>query len=179
MVATPNYRTGRAVVLALVAFAAALAVVAVLGRPTIRLRPQSPPRKPTLVVLPFENLSGDADLELISTRIADAVSDSVSATGRFAVTSRGAVLGRAVAKEGLEEEARRLRADYVIAGSIERKGRLVALDAYFFRAGPEPGLWVERLEWKDSEKASLVRDFAARIGEAFARGEKASQSRPR
>jgi TolB-like protein len=169
MVGTPNYRTGRAAVLALLAFAAALAVVAVIGRPRIRLRPQSPPAKPTLVVLPFENLSGDADLEPVSTRLAAAVSDSVGASGRFAMIPRGTALGRAVAKEGLAEEARRLGADYAIAGSIDREGRLVVLDAYFFRAGPEPGLWVERLEWDAGEESSMVDEFARRIGDAFSR----------
>jgi TolB-like protein len=169
MVGTPNYRTGRAAVLALVAFAAALAVVAFIGRPRIRLRPQSPPAKPTLVVLPFENISGDAELEPISTRLAAAVSESVGASGRFAVISRGTALGRSVAREGLEEEARRLGADYAIAGSIDREGSLVVLDAYFFRAGPEPGLWVERLEWDASEEGLLVEEFARRVESAFSR----------
>jgi hypothetical protein len=45
----------------------------------------------------------------------------------------------------------------------------VALDAYFFRAGPEPGLWVERLEWDVAEEGALVDEFARRIETAFSR----------
>jgi adenylate cyclase len=161
-----NYRTGRVVVLALLLFGAGLAFIARVGRPRISLRTQSPVRKPTLLVLPFENLSGDPDLEVVAAEVPRAVLQALADNERFQSVVEENGLGY-VAIEGLEAAARKLGADYVIAGSVERSGARLAVDAYFFRAGPEPGLWVERLEWDPDEKSAVAVDLGRRIGEAF------------
>ena len=159
--------SGRAVVLGLLLFAAALGVVAVLGRPRISLRVQAPEEKPSLAVLPFRNLSGEPELEILSSDLTAAVAEAVAETGRASIVSREKTLGFELDREGIEEAARSLGADYVIAGSLNESDGRIEVDAYLFRAGPNPALWADRLRWEPSERSSIASDLAARIREAI------------
>ena len=162
-----NYMSGRAVVLGLLLLAAALAVVALLGRPRISLRVQAPEVKPALAVLPFRNLSGEPELEIVSSDLTAAVAEAVAETGRASIVPREKTLGFELDREGIEEAARSLGADYVIAGSLDENDGRIEVDAYLFRAGPDPALWVDRLTWEPSERSSIAPDLAARIREAI------------
>lgn len=155
--------SGRAVVLGLLLFAAALAVVAFLGRPRISLRVQSPEEKPTLAVLPFRNLSREPELEIVSSDITAAVAEAVAETGRASIVPREKTLGFELDREGIEEAAKSLRADYIIAGSVDEKEGRIEVDAYLFRAGPAPALWVDRLSWNPAERSAIASELAARI----------------
>jgi len=159
--------SGRAVVLGLLVLAAALAVVAHVGRPRISLRVQSPEEKPGLAVLPFRNLSGEPELEIVSSDLTAAVAEAVADTGRAYIVPREKTLGFELDREGIEDAARSLGADYVIAGSVDEKEDRIEVDAYLFRAGPNPALWVDRLKWELSERSSIASDLADRIREAI------------
>jgi TolB-like protein len=159
--------SGRAVVLGLLLLAIGLAVVARVGRPRMSLRVQSPEDEPVLAVLPFRNLSGEPDLEIVASDIVSAVVEAVAETGRASIVPREKTLGFGLGREGIEEAARDLGADYVIAGSIDRKDGRIEIDAYLFRSGPTPALWVDRLEWKATERSSIAADLAERLRRAI------------
>jgi TolB-like protein len=155
--------SGRAVVLGLLLLATALAVVAHLGRPRIRLRVRTPEGKPTVAVLPFRNLSGEPELEIVSSDVTAAVGEAVAETGRASVVPRETTLGFELHRRGIEEAARSLGADYLIAGSLDEEDGRIEVDAYLFRSGATPALWVERLQFEASERSSIAPDLAARI----------------
>lgn len=159
--------SGRAVVLGLLMLAAGLAVVARVGRPRISLRPQSPDETASLAVLPFRNLSGEPDLEITSAGITTAVAEAVEATGRASVVPREETLDFPLDRKGIEEAARSLGADYVIAGSLDENNGRVEVDVYLFRAGADPALWVERLDWDVRDRSSIARELAVRIRAAL------------
>jgi TolB-like protein len=155
-------------VLALLAFAAALGVIALLGKPRISLRVQVPEEKPSVAVLPFRNLSGEPELEIVSSDLTAAVAEAVAATGRAEIVPRERTRGFELDRKGIEEAARALGADYVIAGSLDDKEGRIEVDAYLFRAGAAPALWVDRLAWEASERSSIAPELAARIRRAMA-----------
>jgi TolB-like protein len=159
--------SGRAVVLGLLLFAAALTVVAYLGRPRISLRVQTPERAPRLAVIPFRNLSGEPELEVMCADSTEAVAKAVGASGRARIVPREETLGLTFDRAGIEEAARGLEADYVIAGSLDESEGEIVVDAYLFRAGPAPALWVDRLTWKASDRSSIAADLAVRVGSAI------------
>jgi TolB-like protein len=159
--------SGRAVVLGLLLLAVALTVVALLGRPRISLRVQAPEEKPALAVLPFRNLSGEPELEIVASDITAAAANAVAATGRAEIVPREKTLAFELDRKGIEEAARTLGADYVIAGSLDENDGRIEVDAYLFRAGPNPALWVDRLKWEPSERSSIASDLAARIRESI------------
>jgi TolB-like protein len=151
-------------VLGLLLVAAALAVVAQLGRPRITLRPQSPPRPARIAVLAFENVSGDPELELVAAGLSPAISDSVGAAGFEAIGGTFAGDDRGVASI-----ASSLRADYVVTGSVDWREDEIHVDAYLYRSGAEPGIWAERLSWPASEKESIAGELSRRILAGFQR----------
>ncbi len=155
--------SGRAVVLGLLLLAAGLAVVARVGRPRISLRVQSPEEKPALAVLPFKNLSGEPELEVVASELTAAVAEAVAETGRASTVPREKTLGFELDRKGIEEGARSLGVDYVIAGSVDEVDGRLEVDAYLFRSGPEPALWVERLQWDASKRSRAPSELAARI----------------
>jgi TolB-like protein len=155
------------VVLALLLFAAALAVVAAIGRPRISLRVQSPETTPALAVLPFENLSGDPELSILASELAGAVARAVADTGRARLLPSEGTFELTIDRKGIEAAAKSLGADYVITGSLARSEGLIEVDAYLFRAGPDPALWVDRRQWNESERDSIVPELAASIARAI------------
>jgi TolB-like protein len=163
------YMSGRAVVLGLLLLSAALAVVALVGRPRISLRVQTPSKQPMLAVLPFKNLSGEPELEIVASDLTAAVVEAVSETGRVSALAREKTFGLQLDRRGIEEAARSLGADYVIAGSLDEEDGRIQVDAYLFRSGPAPALWVERLEWEASERSSVPSEVADRVREAIQR----------
>ena len=166
-----NNVSGRAVVIGIFLLAAALAIVARVGRPRISLRVQSPDCEPALAVLTFRNLSGEPELEIVSSDLTAAVAEAVAATGRAAIVPRERTVGFALDRKGIEEAARSLGADYVIAGSVDEKEGRIEVDAYLFRAGPAPALWVDRVSWDASERSRIAADLADRIREAILRAQ--------
>jgi TolB-like protein len=130
---------------------------------------QSPPKKPVLAVLPFRNLVAKPELEVVSSDLTAAVVAAVTETGRVSVVPREETLGFELDRSGIEEAARSLGADYVIAGSLDEVGGRLQVDAYLFRSGPAPALWVERLEWDGSRRASAPSELAARVREVLRR----------
>ncbi len=61
--------SGKKVVISILAFGCALATIAYFGKPVVRLKPQSPTARPSLAVLPFDNLDGADALELIAANV--------------------------------------------------------------------------------------------------------------
>jgi TolB-like protein len=161
--------SGRAVVLGILLLAASLAVVALVGRPRISLRVQTPSKKPVLAVLPFRNLSGEPELEVVASDLTAAVVDAVSETGRASIVPREETIGFELNRKGIEDAARSLGADYVITGSLDQVGGTLQVDAYLFRAGAVPALWVERLEWNATERSSVPLEVANRVREVIQR----------
>jgi TolB-like protein len=57
----------------------------------------------------------------------------------------------------------------VITGSLDQVGGTLQVDAYLFRAGAVPALWVERLEWNATERSSVPLEVANRVREVIQR----------
>jgi TolB-like protein len=159
--------TGRAAVLALVLFGAGLTVLAYLGAPRARLRPQAPPRRAVLAVLPFENSSGEPALELLANEITATVTAVLSERDEVAVVPRETSLEFEGVPGGVAAATEGLGADYAIAGSVGVEGGRLQVDAYLYRAGPDPAIWADRIEWSVEDTEGLPAEIARRVNEAI------------
>src|SRR3989304_5709207 len=101
---------------------------ALLGRPRIPLRVQAPGEEPALAVLPFRNLSGEPELEIVSSDITAAVAEAVALTGRASIVPREKTLGFELDRGGIEDAGRSPGADYVLAGSLDENGGRIQAD---------------------------------------------------
>jgi TolB-like protein/DNA-binding winged helix-turn-helix (wHTH) protein len=154
-------------IVALIFLTAAVIVLPfILGWP--RLSPAT--GKTLVLVLPFENLSGDPTQEYFSDGLTD---ELITQLGRLQPDRLGAI-ARALAmrhrntRKPLDQVARELGADYVLEGSVRRWGGRVSISAQLIRTRQGAPLWAETYERDLKDAAAIQRDVAARIAESLA-----------
>ena len=109
-----------------------------------RGKPSSP--LPSLAVLPFHNLSGDAAQDYFADGIVDDLITALSRFKTFAVISRNSSFvykGRAV---DVREIGRELGVRYVLEGSIRRSGNRLRVTAQLVDAATAGHLWAQNYD---------------------------------
>ena len=133
----------------LVLAALTLIVLAGLGVYVVRQRLARPEKaragKIMLVVLPFDNLSGDPEQEYFS----DGMTEEMTAQlGQLSPQQLG-VIGRASAmtykgrKKTIDEIGKELRVQYVLEGSVRRQGDRVRVTAQLIEVGNQTHVWAQ------------------------------------
>lgn len=126
--------------------------------------PASPPaRRPImLVVLPFANMTGDAEQEYFADGITEDLTTALSHLRWFAVIARNSAFtykGRAV---DVRQVGRELGVGYALEGSVRRAGGKVRITAQLCEAETGRHVWAERF---DGDLADIF-DLQDRVTEA-------------
>ena len=116
-----------------------------------RAEPQSLPRlslpdKPSIAVLPFENLSDDAGQEYFADGIVEDITTGLSRLRWLFVIARNSSFtykGRAV---DVKQVGRELGVRYVLEGSVRKSGARVRISAQMIEAESGMHLWAERYD---------------------------------
>jgi len=114
--------------------------------PTETAQPLALPDKPSIAVLPFQNMSGDPEQEYFADGI---VEDIITALSRFkslfviARNSSFTFKGRAV---DIKEVGRRLGVRYVLEGSVRKASGKVRITGQLIDAVTRAHIWVDRFE---------------------------------
>jgi adenylate cyclase len=101
---------------------------------------------PSIAVLAFANMSGDAEQEYFSDGIAEDIITDLAKVSGLTVIARNssfAYKGRAV---DLRAVGRELGVDYVLEGSVRRAGQRVRVTAQLIDAATGGHLWAERYD---------------------------------
>jgi TolB-like protein/Flp pilus assembly protein TadD len=140
-----------------------------VGFYVIRQRLARPERakvgKIMLVVLPFDNLSGDPEQEYFS----DGVTEEMTAQLAQLSPERLAVIGRATAmtykgrKKTVDEIGGELRVQYVLEGSVRRAGDRVRITAQLIEVGDQTHVWAQSYERDLRDILALQADVAQAI----------------
>ena len=132
------------------------------------------PDKPSIAVLPFQNMSGDAEQEYFADGM---VEEIITALSRFhglfviARNSSFAYKGRAV---DVKQVGRELGVRYVLEGSVRKAGNKVRITGQLIDAGTGAHLWAERFDGgledifdlQDQVTASVVGAIAPKLEQA-------------
>ncbi len=108
------------------------------------------PDKPSIAVLPFDNLSGDPEQEYFSDGITnDIITDLSKFSGLFVISSNSTFTykGKPVKVQQVAED---LGVRYVLEGSVQQMGDLIRINAQLIDATNGRHLWAERYE-RDTE----------------------------
>jgi TolB-like protein/DNA-binding winged helix-turn-helix (wHTH) protein/Flp pilus assembly protein TadD len=149
-------------VLALVSLVTALSYFA---WQQLRPRAKPPAGRLTLVVLPFENLSGDPGQEYFS----DGFTEEMTAQLARLHPEQLAVIGRATAmtykhaKKTIDEVGRELHVQYVLEGSVRRGGERIRITAELVKVGDQTHVWAENYEGDLRDVLSMQREVAEKI----------------
>ena len=126
------------------------------------------PDKPSIAVLPFENMSGDPEQEYFSDGIAeDIITDLSKASGLFVIARNSAFTykGRAV---NVQEVSRDLGVRYVLEGSVRKAGNRVRITAQLIDGTTGGHLWAERYDRDLTDIFAVQDEVTQRIVSALA-----------
>ena len=136
--------------------------------------PRRLPSKPSIAVLPFQNMSGDPEQEYFADGMVEDIITELSRCRWLFVIARNssfAYKGRAV---DVKRVGRELGVRYVLEGSVRRAGSRVRITAQLIDAATGAHLWADRFdgeladmfEVQDRLTASVVGAIAPRLEEA-------------
>src|ERR1700757_2767530 len=124
---------------------------------------QDTPRFRSLVVLPLDNLSRDAEQEYFAEGLTEALITTLAKIGELRVVSRTSVMVYKGVRKPLREIARELEVEMVVEGTVMRAGRRVRITAQLIDASRESHLWAESYERDLRDVLALQSDLAQAI----------------
>jgi adenylate cyclase len=121
------------------------------------------PDKPSIAVLPFQNLSGDPAQEYFADGITEEITTALARLRGFFVIARNSAFtykGRTV---DVKQIGRELGVRYVLEGSVQRAGERVRIGVHLADAGTAREVWVERYERALADLFALQDEIAASV----------------
>ena len=125
-------------------------------------------RRPSLAVLPFKNLSGDASQDFFSDGITE---DVITALGRFSnllIIAKSASFPFKGSNAAPAEIGRRLDARYLLEGSVRRAGDHVRVSAELTEAATGRNVWSQAYDAEVKDIFGVQEDIARRVVSAAA-----------
>jgi TolB-like protein/DNA-binding winged helix-turn-helix (wHTH) protein/Tfp pilus assembly protein PilF len=95
----------------------------------------------SIVVLPFQNLSGDASQDYLVDGVTDALIGDLAQIGALRVISRTSAMHYKGTNKSLPEIAKELNVDAVVEGTVQRSGERVHVRAQLIHAASDSHLW--------------------------------------
>jgi len=161
----PPFRAGR------IALFTALLAVAALSLWLLNTRfarsssvnPTPPSANKSVVVLPFENLSGDKDQQYFTDGMTDELIAHLAKIRSLRVISRTSAMGYKGTHKTLSEIARDLNVDAVVEGTVLRSGDRVRITAELVQAASDRHLWADTYESPIGDVLTLQNQVASAI----------------
>ena len=141
------------------------------GDNAVRSLQTSSPAKPSIAVLPFENLSADADQEYFSDGITNDIITDLSRFRELAVTAGTTMFRYKGKKTDIRELGAELNVKYVLEGSVQKAGDQVRINAQLIDTGTGNHIWAHRFkrnfedifELQDEIIETTVRKLAVKV----------------
>ena len=115
------------------------------------------PDKPSIAVLPFDNMSGDPEQEYFSDGITQDIITELARFRSLFVIARNSSFSFKGQTIEAKEIARRLGVRYLVEGSVRRAGNRVRITAQLIDAAHDTHLWAERYD-RELEDIFAVQD---------------------
>jgi adenylate cyclase len=126
------------------------------------------PDKPSIAVLPFDNLSGDPDQEYFADGITeDLITDLSKTSGLFVIARNSSFRYKDTAVDP-QQVARDLGVRYLLEGSVRRASDKVRINAQLIDATTSGHVWAERYDGSLAEVFALQDRVTRRIVDALA-----------
>ncbi|HEY7472179.1 MAG TPA: adenylate/guanylate cyclase domain-containing protein, partial [Gemmatimonadota bacterium] len=119
----------------------------------------------SIAVLPFENLSEDAENEYFSDGITDDILTAISKVGDIRVISRTSTLQYKGTTKPIREIASELDVATVLEGTVRRAGNQVRITAQLIDAETDEHLWAETYDRELTDVFAIQSEIAARIAD--------------
>ena len=175
--AKPTDRQSKSIKKPWLAAAAAIAIFALAGGGVVWWQTRSPdaelspagqmamplPDKPSIAVLPFVNLSGDAEQDYFVDGFTNAIITNLSKFPELFVIASNSVFtykGKAVR---INEVGRQLGVRYVLEGSFQRGADTLSVHAQLIEAATESHVWAQQYDVAPEEIFAVQDDLSRQI----------------
>ncbi|HEV7275009.1 MAG TPA: adenylate/guanylate cyclase domain-containing protein [Devosiaceae bacterium] len=136
--------------------------------PTDSGRLTLPSNRPSLVVLPFDNLSGEADQSYFADAVVEEITATLSRVKDFFVIARNSAFAyKGRGGTDVRQIGRALGVRYVVEGSVRRVGERVRITAQLVEAETASHIWSTKIDGLASELFDLQDRMAAEVASAI------------
>ena len=125
------------------------------------------PEKPSIAVLPFDNLSGDPKQDYFSDGITESIITTLSNLSNLFVIARNSTFTYKGKPVKVQQVAQELGVRYVLEGSVQRSVDQVRITAQLNDALKGHHLWAEKYDRKIGEIFALQDDITERVAMAL------------
>ncbi|MBO0335351.1 adenylate/guanylate cyclase domain-containing protein [Sneathiella sp. CAU 1612] len=121
---------------------------------------ESPPRlslpdKPSIVVLPFDNMSNDPDQEYFADGVVESLTAALSRIRSFFVIARNSAFAYKGRHMNIIDIGRELGVGYLLEGSVQRASGKLRITVQLVESTTGAHLWAEKYDGADSELFDL------------------------
>jgi adenylate cyclase len=129
--------------------------------------PETPPLplpdKPSIAVLPFENMSGDPEQEYFSDGITEEIITALSKTPKLFVIARNSSFTYKGKSVWIPTVGKELGVRYVLEGSVRKAGDKVRVTAQLIDAQTNKHLWAERYDRDMGDLFSIQDEITKKV----------------
>jgi adenylate cyclase len=115
------------------------------------------PDKPSIAVLPFDNMSGDPSQEYFSDGLTEQIINGLCKVSNLFVIARNSSFAYKGKSVSIKQIARELGVKYILEGSVQRAGNRVRITAQLIDAATDYHLWSESYD-RDLEDIFALQD---------------------
>jgi len=121
------------------------------------------PEKPSIAVLPFDNMSDDPKQEYFSDGISEDIITDLSKISRLIVIARNSSFAYKGKSVNVQQIGQDLRVRYLLEGSVRKAGDQVRINAQLIDASNGQHLWAERYDGKMDDVFALQDKITRKI----------------
>jgi adenylate cyclase len=148
------------------------------GRAAAGPSPPAGAKKPSIAVLPFDNMSGDKEQEFFVDGLTEDIITELSRFRELLVISRNAVFVHKGKPVKAKQIAREFGVDYIAEGSVRKAGDRVRVTIQLIDGETETHIWAERYDRKLEDIFAIQDEITASIASTlFGRVEAARHDR--
>lgn len=138
-----------------------------LPRPTAAALPTPPSNRPSLVVLPFDNLSNEADQAYFADAVVEEITATLSRIRDFFVIARNSAFSYKGRSLDVRQIGRELGVRYAVEGSVRRVGERVRITAQLVETDGGNHIWSSRVDGHVNDLFDLQDRIAAEVASAL------------
>ncbi|AWM07696.1 winged helix-turn-helix domain-containing protein [Bradyrhizobium symbiodeficiens] len=126
------------------------------------------PDRPSIAVLPFANLSGDAEQDYFADGMVDDIITGLSRINWLFVIARNSTFIYKGAAVDVKQIGRELGVRYVLEGSVRKTGAMVRITGQLIDASTGMHVWADRYDRRSEDVFALQDDIALSVVGAIA-----------
>jgi adenylate cyclase len=104
------------------------------------------PERPSIAVLPFDNMSGDPEQEYLADGVVESITAALSRIRSFFVIARNSAFTYKGRHKNVREIGRELGVGYILEGSVQRAGGRVRITVQLIETAGGAHIWAEKYD---------------------------------